>query len=299
MCRPFLDHVARAYYEIAYEYRYVKCNGQAFRDFFSEIMEKRHGQDFSLVKPWGPRADRKCDGYLTPSRTIFGVYALNEFEAARIVKKVRRDFEAAIREWTTFVACWTFVHNCRTALRPEVEHVLLMFEIACRKITVRRWGFEELRQQVFELTPADLATLLGPGIWYSDVLDLRNDDLLPLLRRLGEATLQDASDVQAMAPARIQLDTLSTSTVELLTAGTGKTHLVRDVLRNAADPHFGDCVATAFKKRYAELKVQAVDPNMIFYELLSFTAGPMRQLPREEAAALAIVAHLLEACHIV
>jgi hypothetical protein len=174
-----------------------------------------------------------------------------------------------------------------------------MFEFTCRKITVRRWGFEELRQQIFELTPTDLATLLGPGIWYSDVLDLRNDDVLPLLRRLALATFEDAPDVQAMPPVKIQLDTLSTSTVELLTAGTGKAHLVQDVLRNAADPHFGDGVLTAFKKRYAELRGQAVEPDMIVYELLSFTAGSTRQVPREEAAALAIVAHLLEASHIV
>src|SRR5262245_40567366 len=179
--QPSLDHVARAYYEIAFEWRYLKCNGPAFREFFTEIMEKRHGQDFFRVKPWGPSADHECDGYLKPSGTLFGVYAPNEVDAARMVKKVRRDFEAAISQWNTFVGCWTFVHNCRTGLGPEVEAILLTLEITCRKITVRRWGFEELRQQVFELPPADLASLLGAGIWHSHVLDLHDADVLPLL----------------------------------------------------------------------------------------------------------------------
>jgi hypothetical protein len=48
-----VDALARAYYEVAFERDFLKKGGNAFQDFFSEIMEKCHPGDFVRVRPWG------------------------------------------------------------------------------------------------------------------------------------------------------------------------------------------------------------------------------------------------------
>ena len=71
-----LDSLSRHIYELRFENYYLRLRGEAFQDFFADIMEKRHPQDFCRTKPWGQRGDQKNDGYLKSKRTLFQVYAL-------------------------------------------------------------------------------------------------------------------------------------------------------------------------------------------------------------------------------
>jgi hypothetical protein len=48
--------------------------GDAFQDFFSEVMEKLHGSNFIRVRPFGQKGDKGCDGYLQPSGQLFQCY---------------------------------------------------------------------------------------------------------------------------------------------------------------------------------------------------------------------------------
>ncbi|QBD80397.1 hypothetical protein EPA93_32265 [Ktedonosporobacter rubrisoli] len=59
-----MDKLTRAYYEATFKAAYLEKGGNAFQDFFSEIMEKCHPSDFQRVRPWGRMGDRKNDGYL-------------------------------------------------------------------------------------------------------------------------------------------------------------------------------------------------------------------------------------------
>ena len=67
LCSPGDDGLGRsmrAYYEVAFKAAYLEKRGNAFQDFFSEIMEKCHPSDFQRVRPWGRDGDKKNDGRL-------------------------------------------------------------------------------------------------------------------------------------------------------------------------------------------------------------------------------------------
>ncbi len=64
------------------------------------------------------------------------------------------------------------------------------------------------------------------------------------------------------------------------------------------DPQFGDRVARAFRTKYEQLREVNILGDDAFLELWIFAGGAERKAPRMEAAVLAVLAFLFEACDI-
>ena len=52
-----LDSLSRHFYEVMFENKFLKLKGNAFEDFFAEVMEKKYRGDFMRCRPWGNRGD--------------------------------------------------------------------------------------------------------------------------------------------------------------------------------------------------------------------------------------------------
>ncbi|MHB1628618.1 MAG: hypothetical protein ACYCVB_09650 [Bacilli bacterium] len=115
-----MDRLSRAYYESAFEREFLKRKGTSFQDFFSEIMEKCNPSDFQRVRPTGRMGDGKNDGYLKSEQRVFQVYAPKNMSTKQTVRKIDEDFSGALSGWDGYIARWTFVHNCRDGLGPDV-----------------------------------------------------------------------------------------------------------------------------------------------------------------------------------
>lgn len=157
-----LDSLSRHIYELRFENKFLKLTGNAFEDFFSEVMEKKYGGDFMRCRPWGKRGDRKNDGYLKSKRMLFQVYAPNEMTEKDFKKKVEADFKGAKQHWKKYFDKWIFVHNSKHGLGPEQLKLLFELDESHANICVVHWGFEDIRSKVFDLDKENLASLLGP-----------------------------------------------------------------------------------------------------------------------------------------
>jgi hypothetical protein len=62
------------WWKISLRLKLRQSSGDAFQDFFSEVMEKLHGSNFIRVRPFGQKGDKGCDGYLQPSGQLFQCY---------------------------------------------------------------------------------------------------------------------------------------------------------------------------------------------------------------------------------
>ena len=92
-----MDQFKHSYYVLVFKVAYYEKGGNEFQDFFCEIMEKCHPADFQRVRPWGNAGDRKNDGYLRSTRTLFQVYAPNEMSAPKAIAKIHEDFHGALQ----------------------------------------------------------------------------------------------------------------------------------------------------------------------------------------------------------
>lgn len=293
-----MDNLKRSYYETKFENAYLKKGGNEFQDFFSEIMEKCHPNDFQRVRPWGKIGDRKNDGYLCSRRALFQVYAPNEMSASDAIAKIHEDFHGAFPYWQKYFDEWVFVHNARNGLGPDVLAKLLELKNAHSSVSISRWGYEELRQNVFTLNEADLASLLGTAPSSKDMLDVRYEDIQEVLGKVIREEPPLFQDIRPVPPDKLKFNRLSGSVQNLLTSGMRKADLVGSFLNNHSNPLYGDQIATAFNKEYKKWKSLSTDPDIIFLKLQEFTGGQTRGVPTYEAAVLAVLAYLFEQCDI-
>jgi hypothetical protein len=147
-----MDELTRSYYAQAFEINFMKKKGEAFQDFFSEIMEKRYPGDFIRVRPTGRVGDRKNDGILPSKRMLFQCYAPNELRATECITKIHEDFNGALVHWRNDFDTWVFVHNSRSGLGPDVTTKLLELSAAHKGLQVIQLGSKRFAERYLAST---------------------------------------------------------------------------------------------------------------------------------------------------
>lgn len=290
-----MDRVARAFYELKFRDAYNRKTGNAFQDFFADLMEMAHPGDFMRVRPWGNVGDKKNDGYLKSTRTLFQVYAPNEMSAATAVAKIDKDFKEAIPHRERHFDRWIFVHNSVTGLGPDVAKKLLDLD-AAYEVSVGPWGEAELRKKAFELTESDLASLLGQAPTLRDMLDLGLEALVPVLDQVAAMPAPENPDLRPPPADKITRNMLSQHVETLLKAGMTRAELVRKYF--SVQPAGQDEIAQSFRLHYEDLRASGMSPDDVFSELQRFAGGEAVPSPARQSAVLAVLAFFFEECDI-
>jgi len=293
-----LEDLTRAFYELAFENAFLRKRADEFQDFFCSIMEKRYPADFIRVRPWGSIGDRKNDGYLRSRRMLFQSYAPNEMSAATCLAKIEEDFNGALPHWKQFFDVWVFVHNSRDGLGPQVTARLLELNRDHAPLRATSWGFEELRQEAFQLLDVDLASLLGPAPSQRDMLDLGVAELQPVLDQIGRLAAVADPDLRPVPPRKLEHNMLSSHVATLLKAGMSRADLVRRYFRAQTNQARHDEIAEAFRSKYRELQARGVAPDDVFAELQRFVGGTVIGTPSRQSAVLAVLSYFFEECDI-
>lgn len=293
-----MDQFTRAFYELKFRNAFLENRGEAFQDLFSSIMEKRHPSDFIRTRPWGNQGDRKNDGYVRSTRTLFQVYAPNEVEESKTLTKIDEDYIGALPHWPNHFDTWVFVHNSMQGLGPGVTKKLLDLDIGHQNVRVRSWGFEELRRVVFELAFPELASLLGPIPSRTDLINIRYPDVETVLRTLENRSSSQSDEIRPVPPQKLEANSLSDAVALLLKAGMGSSNKVRDYFSKHHDPKLGDRVAQAFRGEYETLRNANHTPDDIFARLQLIGNGTTLATPSRQAATLTVLAYLFEECDI-
>jgi hypothetical protein len=156
-----MDDQTRKFYELHFKVQFLEMKAAAFQDLFVSVMSKAYPSDFIPCRPWGSIGDRKNDGYLKSTRTLFQVYAPNEMRMVETVNKIQNDFSEALPYWSEHFDIWVFVHNAHAGLPPDVIAKLLELEKIHEPVKVTHWGFEELLIPFRLLSREALVSLYG------------------------------------------------------------------------------------------------------------------------------------------
>jgi hypothetical protein len=294
-----MDRGSRSFYEMKFERDFLRKKGSAFQDWFAELMERRYPDgDFMRVRPWGSTGDRKSDGYLRSQRMLFQCYAPNEMKEAQALGKINDDFYGALPHWQDYCDTWVLVHNSREGLGPGITKRLLDLDAEHDDLSVRSWGFNELRRVVLELSDEDLRSFLGPAPTSRDFLSLGFEDLKVVLEAIKRQAAPPLPDIERVPREKARINRLSEDTESLIALGRRKSVLVGRFLQQYPDPKYGDETIETFKLRYQELRDAGLTPDRIFLELQVFAGGEVTQEPKHQAAVLAVLAYLFDQCDI-
>jgi hypothetical protein len=292
-----MDALQRSWYELKFLQEFRFKSGNAFQDFFSDVMERRYPGDFQRIRPYGNLGDRKCDGYHTSIKLVYQLYAPETFNLAAILNKITGDFQGALAYWKGQMLGWRFVHNQWRGLPSDVVSALIAIE-AKHKLQVTHWGEPEVRNEVFQLSDNELANLLGHAPSRENLNHLGMADLRPILESLASQNVPLDAVIQPVSEHKLEANGLSAQVRNFLLIGMQKSALVQRFFQKWHDPLLGDRIAKAFRARYDDLKSQDVVGDDAFLALWNFAAGPNRESPVREAAILAVIAFLFEQCDI-
>jgi len=284
---------------MAFKTAFLSKKGNAFQDWFADIMEMRYPDgDFIRVRPWGRSGDRKNDGYLKSQRILFQVYAPNEMKESPALKKIEEDFQGALPHWEKHFDTWVFAHNSPDGLGPGITKKLLELDSEHEEISVKSWGFNDLRRVLFELSDEDVSGLLGLAPTGKDFLEIGYEDLKIVLEAIKRQSAPPLPEVARVPREKIEINRLSEDTESLINLGRRKSARVGKFLREYPDPKYGDEIVETFKAKYEELKDSGLDPDRIFLELHVFAGGEVVQESKHQAAVLAVLAYLFDQCDV-
>lgn len=291
------ERTKRAWYRIAVERDFLKKKGNAFQDFFSDIMEKRYPCDFIRVRPWGNVGDRKNDGYLPSQRTLFQVYAPNEMSSAEAVKKIDEDFRGALPFWRHYFDKWIFVHNSPQGLGPDVTKKILELQNEEPHLAIHTFSFDDIGRIALSLPEDELIALLGGIIALTDaeVRDVTYEDLKIILQSIARQPDSPETDIRPVPGTKLSMSRLSEDNAYLLNLGMVKSDRVGKFLAGWPDPLFGTQVVASFRQEYRALRHTGMLPDVIFHEMLVFAGGDVTY---RRGASLAVLAYLFEECEI-
>ena len=308
-----MDTLRSRWYDREFRIRFLERKGQAFQDFFCDIMGKRYPRDFERVRPHGRYGDEKCDGYLRSQGIVFAVHAPQYWERQgtleRALKKVAQDFHGAVEKWSTEgLRRWVYVHNCLSGLPVPVLRLLTEVGRELPGIAIEHWGYDELHEEFFRLSEHNIADLVGPALTQDDMVALTHHELGQVVAAVAEAAAREPPPpAPASAPAsaagagplasdrpsaRLTASALSDETKAQLWLGVTGCALVGQHFEGL-DPDLADRIGGALERRYRDLQGRGRSPDEVFQGLRDFTAGGGQLPPRQEAAVLALIAYFL------
>jgi len=298
MRRDGMNAIQRSWYVLRLRVHFIDLRGDAYQDFFHNVMGRRYPNDFIPTRPWGNLGDRKNDGYLKSKRILYQVYGPDDVKLSDTIDKIDEDFNGALPYWKDHFDGWTFVHNARRALASDVVKHLMELEQKHAPLTVRQWGYPELRHEVLQLKDEDLIDLLGAPVDEEVISRVRMEDLQPVLVELAKSEPPLEGDIRPVSGKKLKWNQLSPDAEGMLVLGMRRAALVKKFFDEWPDPTIGDRVAAGFKAQYRKLRDANAAPDDILAELQMYADGGVRGHPRRQGAVLAVLAHLFESCDI-
>lgn len=296
-----MDRVQQQSYRLLFENRFLRAKGDSFQSLFEELLGKRYPGDFMACRPWGRQWDRKNDGYLPSKRTLFQVYAPNEFPVAETVRKVQEDFSGAYAHWQQYFGRWVFVHNAfDQRLPPDVIKTLADIKQQNTDIEIESWGYQELLIEFGKLGLAELESWLGLVPNAADKGRLGFAEIEAVIEHIKLMPLTTPVAPRPVPFGKIEFNFLPDAVASYLKMGMEKAPLVASYFSSCRDPLYGERVAAAFKARYAELRNMhpQLHPHDIWGELDDWAGGNVTKKPIEKLAITAILAWLFDSCDI-
>jgi hypothetical protein len=284
-----------------FELECYRRTGTAFQSFFEQIMEYAE-PDFVTVKPWGPDGDRKCDGLLPESGTLFQVYAPERIEVGATKAKMEADCVGASAAWAQ-MRRWIFVTSALQAGLPA-ELLACLLDLGERhpQLEIANWNREQLWRLVEgRLSEVQRASLLGPPPRADSAARTTAVEIQTVLNFLASQPIgpdpEDSFEITDLKP-KLQKNRLSPQIETIAGRAIPIAREVERYLARSYDPQFSARVGSRLIGRYRELTMEGVTGDPVFIDLIYFA---MEERGRDETyfwGAAGIVTYYFEICDI-
>jgi hypothetical protein len=284
-----------------FELECYRRTGTAFQSFFERIME--YGEPgFVTVKPWGAEGDRKCDGLLPSSGTLFQVYAPEEIRIGPTRAKMEADCAGALAAWEEMHR-WIFVWSALPAgLPPDLAACLLELADSHPGLEIADWNRERLWRVVQDqLDEVQRASLLGPPRRADSAAHVTAVEIQTVLNFLASGPVgpdpEDSFEITDLKP-KLEKNRLSAQIETIAGRAIPIAREVERYLARSYDPDFMARVGSRLIGRYQELVGEGITGDPAFIDLIEFAMEGRGRGDRNFWGAAGIVTYYFEICDV-
>jgi hypothetical protein len=289
------------------ELKLRRSRGDMLQLFLAAVMAKVWKDNFVPASAHYSQGDLKCDGLLQNPLTVFACYGptnggdgQSSGSLAHAVVKVAEDFLGAIQNWPDLKE-WIFVSSYVTGTPPQITAKILELALAHPERVLKQFGLEQFRLAIFGLNLDEIEELLGDAATDEDFRHLQLPEVQmvinDVMQRVHGLGVNDDQPVIVPA-AKLEFNNLSKIYQDRIRLGFQNAGTVGEYLLNHPDPTFDRKIASVFKGKYDELKIQGIPPDEIMDCLYEFTLGGQHNSTPREVAVWSLLAHLFEKCTI-
>lgn len=150
---------------LRFKLRVYQSDGQAYEDFFSQIMLKRY-PDFRQVKPQGVWGDRKNDGFIPSTGTYHQVFAPEDVYKGDTYggNKLETDFYGLLKNWNQAGQVRRFFYTLNDKFKgagPIVEQTLDALRLKHAPMGISTFLAKQLSDEFMQLSEAEQNEILG------------------------------------------------------------------------------------------------------------------------------------------
>ena len=282
--------------------------GQAFEDFFCEIM-KSSDDSFNKVKASGRIGDRSCDGFNASTGDYYLCYSPENIKktltANNAVSKIQNDISGIIKKWAGIVTINYVINDKFMGLSPQIHELLSNLKSLNPSISIELFSMEKLRKICLSLNDLDKQRILGycPDLTNSKaVADF--DTISKIIEYIEKnTTIGDYGDNLTVPDfsQKISFNNLTNKVADLLNNARYHINKIEDFYNNM--PAFNkDDLRNHLRGIYSEA-VSTIDnaesnysDEVFFYILNKITYKPDSKAVTDNA--LIILASFFESCDI-
>jgi hypothetical protein len=291
-------------WQISLQLRLTQVHGDAFQDFFSNVMAMAHGDDFERIRPFGSLGDKGCDGYLASAGQVFQCFGkLNDaaVNVSVLVTKIETDYAKAATKLALIMKEWHFVHNLVDGLPIEARLKLADLGSANPQHKIGTIGPAGIEDRVFGCPEGEIVRLLGPAGTAEHTKNMRVEVVADVIAAVMAGVDTDITPNAYPKPVpfdKMTFNKIPTAWRQMLEAASRNSGYIEDYLNAHHDPEFGSRLAGVFRNRYEDLKAQQLSSAAIMAKLYEGVIGIGISPLERQVAAQALLAFLFEACDI-
>ena len=289
------------HWQVALRLKLLEVSGDAFQEFFSDLMKEIYFEDFCRVEPQGALGDKGCDGYLLSRKSVFQCYGAKSHSRDKVktlIGKMKSDFEKA-KKYIPKMREWYMVHN--TSLPFEAIPVLEKIREDNPNVICEFIAPEKIESMVKGLPRKQKEALLGPIVTNQDAVSMQPNVLKEVVDDLVvrlESYEIDMSDISPVSAEKLDANRLPPCWNIILKDRLKNTYAVANYIHNISDPKCGQKLAAMFNDNYNILKHQNLDAGEIMDNLYKFINGVGHVPTERQIVAQALLAYFFERCDI-
>lgn len=272
-----------------------------FEKWFTSMAQRVYGNDFELIKAGGRHGDKKSDGRLISSETIFQCYAPESSKtfAQDGPDKVRDSFPEILEYWPN-IKKWIFIHNSSDGITTSISNALEDLRARYPSINIETGTRHFLKDELHDkLSLAQLSDLYPAAYLVSHFPAVQMEHIRPLLQKIreGRSSSPAISDFGETPEAeKIDINKLSPDACWAIKHAYKQIRLVDSYFNTLSNPNHANIIQQAMRDEYSKFKDLGHTPDDILANLLKFVGDDGSEPVR--AAAYVVVTYYFDSCDI-